>query len=410
MTKTCPSCKKQSEFSPSKYSTDGMRTVCKTCEAARCRAQRAKKRATFTPDEIDITVDEEVLRDYAAASLPPLANAYAEVQKAKDKRDIKKEHGALVEENTRLKREIEEIARFRSAPSVIVYKQPKWERADAVANAIASDWHIEEPVEKAAVHGLNEYNLEIATSRAKFFFQNVLRLTDIMARDSKITTIHLAALGDFFTGYLHDDNVIGNLLAPGDAAQFCKGLWFSGVDFLLRESSYILEGNFIPGNHGRMTKKMSFSDPTGTSLETLMYHGIADRYHNNPRVQFKVSTQAMVYRKVFEKFVVRSIHGYEVKYGGGIGGLTVPLRKALASWNNPIRADLTEFGHFHQFFDGGDFIGNGSLIGFNLFAQGIKASFEEPRQAFYLIHARNGGTKSVTAPVWLDEAQPQVTL
>ena len=51
---------------------------------------------------------------------------------------------------------------------------------------------------------------------------------------------------------------------------------------------------------------------------------------------------------------------------------------------------------------------NGSLIGSHTYAQNIKASFEEPRQAFFLVHARKGGQKAVTAPIWLDDAHKAV--
>jgi hypothetical protein len=111
----------------------------------------------------------------------------------------------------------------------------------------------------------------------------------------------------------------------------------------------------------------------------------------------------MRYRQFFERFNMRMIHGYEVKFGGGVGGITIPIKKALAQWNGAVKADLTVMGHFHQLHDGGDFLANGSLIGYNTYAQAIKAQYEEPRQAFFMIHARNGGQKSVTAPIWLDD-------
>ena len=325
---------------------------------------------------------------------------------------IRKEHAALLEENRRQSALIAEIGKLNRAPSIIVYEKPKWERSDAIACAVASDWHVEEPVEASSVHGLNEYNLDIAKSRAEHFFKNLLKLVDMFARDSAIKDIHLSLIGDFFSGWIHEELIANSLLAPGDAALFVKGLLCSGIDFLLKESSYRIIGDCIPGNHGRMTHKVHFGNPTGTSLETVMYHHVADRYHDNPRVQLAVSDRAMVYRPFFETFKMRIIHGYEVKYGGGVGGLTIPLRKSLAQWNNPIRADLTLLGHFHQFFDGGDFLVNGSLIGYNLFAQAIKAGYEEAKQAFFLVHARGGGQKSVTAPIWLDASHkvPLVTL
>jgi hypothetical protein len=82
--------------------------------------------------------------------------------------------------------------------------------------------------------------------------------------------------------------------------------------------------------------------------------------------------------------------------------MTIPIRKKISAWDKAMRADLTVMGHFHQLMDGGDFLVNGSLIGYNEFAQAIGASPEEPRQAFFLVHARNGGQKSLTAPIWLD--------
>jgi hypothetical protein len=86
----------------------------------------------------------------------------------------------------------------------------------------------------------------------------------------------------------------------------------------------------------------------------------------------------------------------------GWAGITIPLNKAIAQWDKAVRADLTLFGHFHQLINGGNFLGNGSLIGYNTFAQAIKASYEEARQMFFLVHARGGGELSVTAPIWLD--------
>lgn len=370
------------------------RNVCRGCDNER----RRKKPAAIEPDP-------------TPPSANPLADAYQAHEADRYKRDLSKEHKALLEENTALRAQLSEAARLNRPLEIIVYDKAKEERADAIACAVGSDWHVEEPVEAASVHNLNAYNLEIAKSRAEHFFKNLLRLTDIAARDSKVTTIWLGLLGDFFSGWIHEELIANALLAPGDAALFVKALLCSGIDFLLRESSYIIEGDCLPGNHGRMTKQMHFGNPTGTSLETVMYHHVADRYAGNPRVRLNVSSQAMVYRSFFESFSMRLIHGYEVKYGGGVGGLTIPLNKAIAQWDIAKRADLTVFGHFHQLIQGPRICGNGSMIGYNLFAQAIKASYEEAQQAFFLVSARKGGQRSLTAPIWLDtEKKPTITL
>lgn len=423
--KTCSKCKQakpHDQFHSNIACPDGRDYYCKACknEASKAGrdariAKRKAARAVAAPPpaphsapldplpepEIDITVVEP--------EPDPLAEAYRYTEEAKSRRDLKREHRALLDENERLKAEKNEILSALRPCEIIVYKQPEWERMDAVACAIASDWHVEEEVVGESVHGLNEYNLDIAKSRAEHFFKNWLRLTDIMAKETKVTTMFLAGLGDFFSGWIHEELMANTLLAPGDAARFCKGLFISGLDYLLRESSYIIEGVLIPGNHGRMTDKVHLGDPTGTSLESVMYDAICDRYHNDPRVRLEVSDHAMRYRKFFERFNMRLIHGYEVKYGGGVGGITIPINKALAQWDCGVRANLTVLGHFHQRFDGGNFLVNGSLIGFNSFAQAIKAKYEEAVQSFFMIHARGGGEKSVTSPIWLDSRHNQRT-
>jgi len=80
----------------------------------------------------------------------------------------------------------------------------------------------------------------------------------------------------------------------------------------------------------------------------------------------------------------------------------IPLRKAVSQWDKMKKANLTVMGHFHTMTDGGSYIVNGSLIGYNAFGQFIKADYEPPQQVFFLVHNRKGGEKSVVAPIWLD--------
>ena len=413
--KRCPRCstlKPVGHFGTNLGSADGYRSACKACEAARQRAKYAELLAARSgnPPDPDKTPPVAAPRFSAPppAPLPPLENAFAQHTEAAAKRDLKAEHKALIEETSRLRRELETFTQAARAPEILIYDKPRDERADAVACAVASDWHVEEPVHSADVMGLNEYNLDVAKSRSAAFFKNALRLTDIFAKDSTIRTLHLSLLGDFFSGWIHEELLANTLLAPGDAAVFVNGLLCSGIDFLMRESSYRLEVDALPGNHGRMTDKMHFGDPTGTSLETVMYHMVAARYADNPRVAMRVASASEVHVRFFETFKMRLVHGYEVKYSGGVGGITIPLNKRLAQWNSNAsqRCDLTVLGHYHQFFDGGRFLVNGSMIGYNNFAKNFGFTYEDPQQAFFLVHASKGGRKSVVAPIWLDEKHP----
>ena len=55
---------------------------------------------------------------------------------------------------TRLRALVCEAEKVR-VPDVIVYRERAEDRSDAVACAMASDWHIEEPVDPGAINGLN---------------------------------------------------------------------------------------------------------------------------------------------------------------------------------------------------------------------------------------------------------------
>jgi hypothetical protein len=173
----------------------------------------------------------------------------------------------------------------------------------------------------------------------------------------------------------------------------------SGIRYLLDNSSLKLVIPCASGNHGRITKKVHVSTEAGNSLERMMYASLAQRFAKEPRVTFLIHDGYHTYVEMYGK-VVRFHHGHSVRFSGGVGGLTIPMNKAIAQWNRGQRADLDVIGHYHTFFDGGNFIVNGSLIGFNAFALSIKASPEPPVQAFFLIDSRHG--KTVVCPVILD--------
>ena len=82
-------------------------------------------------------------------------------------------------------------------------------------------------------------------------------------------------------------------------------------------------------------------------------------------------------------------------------GITIPVNKAIAGWNKAHTVDLDVFGHYHQRFDGGSFICNGSLIGYNAYAVSIKAGYEPPSQTCFLIN-RQFQAKTAVMPIFVE--------
>ena len=263
---------------------------------------------------------------------------------------------------------------------------------EAVVVLVASDWHSEEIVLPERVNYVNEHNSEISKARAIKFFQNGLKLTRLIEAGVKVPTIIVPLLGDFCTNDIHDaDNAENNDLMPIDAYLAVQETIASGFQFLLNHSTANIVVPCHSGNHARTTHKTRIAGEKGHSLEYFMYRNLAKQFGAEDRLTFLISEGYHSFLNVYD-VLVRWHHGHAIKYQGGVGGLYIPVNKAINQWNKVRHADLDVFGHFHQCRDGGNFISNGSLIGWNSYAEFIKADFEVPKQQMFVIDKKHGLT------------------
>jgi hypothetical protein len=255
---------------------------------------------------------------------------------------------------------------------------------------VASDWHVEERVIPSHVNNLNEYGPDIATKRARAFADGALWLIETQRKGAKIEEAVLAAIGDFITGWIHEELVAGNAMMPTEATLHAQQLLYDVIATLLKHGGLKrLHVVCSRGNHGRITKKTYINAAARLSFEWMMFNVLALRFKDDPRVTFTIGDSYLTYVPIYDK-VVRFHHGDAVSYQGGVGGITVPLRKKIAKWDEGRQADLDVMGHFHQLLYGGDFVVNGSLIGWNDYATWIGASPEPPQQAFVLMRPGRG--------------------
>jgi hypothetical protein len=317
-------------------------------------------------------------------------------QLADSEKSTKKKYAVARKELERVERERDALVEIQKyTPFEIRPKKPSG-NSESVVVVLASDWHVEENVLLGSTNGLNEYNLTIAKSRAVQFFRGALRLTQIFQKDTRIDTMVLALLGDFISGSIHEDIAENTSLGPTKALIFVEELLISGIQYILDNSKLNLVIPCHSGNHGRSTKEQRMATENENSFEYYMYHTIAKHFRANRRVKFLISESYVSYLPVFGK-VVRFHHGHGMKYGGGVGGLFIPAYKAIAKRNDGIRADIDCFGHFHQFRDGGSFICNGSMIGYNAYAVSKGMTYEVPQQVMFVIEKERGRT--FTAPI-----------
>lgn len=275
---------------------------------------------------------------------------------------------------------------------------------EAIAVTVASDWHIDEVVDGNAIGHVNEFNLDIARVRAKKFFEFTLRLLNMCRTESKINTMVVGALGDFMSGWIHEELMMTNSMTPPESVVEMFEMWCGGLTFLLEEGK-LEELVFVgaAGNHSRITKRIHAKANPKKSYEWPLYEFLARWFSNTKyrdRIKFKLPTGYFNYLNIVGK-KVRFHHGDGINYHGGVGGIHIPLRKAIAQWNKATPVDLDVLGHWHTRETSRNYVINGSLIGFNEYAEKIKADFEPPTQSFFILHPKYG--KTAEFPIVLDK-------
>ena len=271
----------------------------------------------------------------------------------------------------------------------------------AVAVALLSDLHAEERVTRTEAIP-NEYDMTIAKRRMGRFFAAVVWLIHAAKRsDFDIDTLILWLGGDFISGAIHDELLERAEVPPAEATLIVRDWLASGMHQLLAELPHMrLVVPCSVGNHSRTTKKVRPSTGYGHSWEWLLYQMIGHEFRADPRVHVHATPDEMQYVEVFD-FTLAFHHGHNIRYNGGIGGVTIPAIKAMHRWQQWRECDYYNFGHFHTSLDLGQIAFNGSVIGPSPYGMARGYAPSPPVQSFYLLDAKRG--KTGIHPVWVTE-------
>lgn len=378
-------------------------------ERRKLREAWAKYRAGRGPRPPSRAPHPGELRDRSLRETRHKAEAARDpVQRADERRDVlrlREEHGRLVE---MLKQErkrnafLKTVGEAREPPRVMRTEKASGLR-EAAFVALASDWHIEEEVAAVKAGGRNEYNLAIADQSIRRFFQSQVDLVNhhraskkLMIRDGV-----LALMGDFISGHIHEDLIETTQLSPVEAVIWLKSRLQDGIKHLVDELGLrTLTIPFSYGNHGRTTEKKRIATGAEHSYEWMLGRMLEMEFARDRRIRFDTNPSIHQYAQVYD-YTLHFTHGDSVGYGGGIGGITIPLNKAKFAWDDLRYAHYSHCGHWHQLKDLGRVLVNGSLIGYNAFSAYIRASFEPPQQLFYLLDSKRG--KCHVTPLWVRE-------
>lgn len=305
---------------------------------------------------------------------------------------------AAEKENARLIEQLSVHERLGSRPPVrIKTKHPKRTKGNnATGGFLFSDWHCEERVDPKTINGLNDYTLDICERSAEESVLNGLRLLEDARQMTDIRKVVVGLLGDFISGHIHPELVQNNQLSPIDAIGFAGDLLERGLRQIAADSGAD-EITVITcvGNHGRTTTKWQISTAAANSYEQSMYKNLRRATNDIANMNWIINEGAYGLVDI-EGHATRWHHGNYVRYQGGVHGPGVGIYKAIGAWNKTRFARYDFLGHLHQFQQGSNYVCNGSMIGYNAYAADeLKAQYEPPQQAFFVIDAKRGMTRAV---------------
>lgn len=292
----------------------------------------------------------------------------------------------------------------------VVRREPTSGLREGSLVVLASDWHVEEEVDPVAIADLNAYNLDISARRVERFFAGVEWALNYHRQAFVLRDLILWWGGDLYSGHIHEENVETSAWTPPQSIVYLRRTLAQGIRRLLLDP--LLEHIYLPcsyGNHGRWTEKKRIATGAYNSFEWMMYQILAEDFAEEKRVTFSCDPSAHQYVTAYGA-MLHFTHGDELKFGGGIGGLSIPLGKRVATWDLVKRSKYHHIGHFHTFADYGPqrTVVNGSLIGYNGYAQSIGVQPEPPQQASYILDAKRG--KTLVSPIWVGDREEERAL
>lgn len=261
---------------------------------------------------------------------------------------------------------------------------------------LCSDWHVGETVRPETAQNRNRYDRKIAAKRIDGLIDGFLwHLETLRTREGygwNINNVVVWLGGDIITGYIHEELMESNSMSPTEEVLFASQLVRRLLDAVASHPG--IESVHVPcsyGNHGRTTPKKRISTSAKNSFEWLMYQVLAEQYANHPKIKFTIAGGEVMLCRVYQH-TLRFTHGdlWGLRYGGGVGGITIPIKKYVMRENENESAAVTCFGHFHQFVDEQRFVVNNCLIGYGALSQSLGAPFSPPSQVMFLMDRKRG--------------------
>lgn len=279
---------------------------------------------------------------------------------------------------------------------------------------IWSDWHLGENVALPETNGINQFNLGIADARIRRLVDTTISLAMEHMVSPSYPGIVVMLGGDMVTGEIHDELTRTNDLDPLPTVLWARDRIVAGLKRLADAFGRV----FVPcvaGNHGRMSRRIEHKHFAVRNFDWLI-STLCEKYFKDTgddRVRFFIpESNEALFEVQGHKYLL--LHGHDLGCSGGDGiiGSLGPIMRGRFKVGNQRRSVGSEFdtlvvGHWHQYIQLRGLVVNGSLKGFDGYANaGIRAPAEAATQAFFFTHPKYG----ITArwPILLQTGTPVV--
>lgn len=320
--------------------------------------------------------------------------------------DLRRELREANEYADQLERDIETLEALRSKPRPVATLEPakrkRGGKLPAAFVALASDWHTCEIVNPAKTLGKNEHNQEIGVERAWRWARGIVTMCKREQETCDVKSLVLWLGGDFMVNdSLHYKSERSVDLSPPDEARFMR-------DLLAQIIAYIRAELDVPrlviltswGNHDRTSLKVIPGLGAEYSYMQWVYRDLASWFAKTPGVEFRIAESEWSVADI-HGYRVGFHHGHFIKYGGGVGGLGIPLLKKvrIAAREHNVRTVCV--GHFHTrgTYEAGLAFSNGSLVGTSAFSSDMMFQSEPPAQVAFVIDLERQDISNVYA-IW----------
>jgi hypothetical protein len=275
-----------------------------------------------------------------------------------------------------------------------------------VPTLFASDWHVGEVVDPRQIENLNAFDLGVARRRCRALISGTINLLEnhLAWTPERSPGIVFALGGDMVSGDIHEELRETNEVPIMGAVVQAHGMLHWCIAELARKFGKV----FVPavaGNHGRTSRKPRAKQRAYTNYDWLIYTLLESSFQGDDRVQFLIPSGPDVRWSVYGHRYLLT-HGDQFRGGDGMIGFLGPVtrgdkKKRARNMTVDLGYDTMMLGHWHQYAALPHLIVNGSLKGYDEYANENNFGFEIPQQALWLTHPKHRITFS--CPVHLEE-------